>query len=71
MTLAHQTQKVTGAAAALSGDIISSDPKSVVSSKKEKEDVGNLASNQKHEKYIAAQIVQPLKLTSSKEDKKY
>ena len=50
-------------------DILESDPKSVASGKKEKEDDKNLE-RKKHEKSIAEWIVRPLKPPSRNEDGK-
>ena len=73
ITLAHQTQKGTRPeeAAALAKDILESDPKKVSSGKKENEDDVNSESDQKHEKSIAAPIVQSLKSPSRNEDEDY
>ena len=61
MTLSHQIRKWTRVEAALAGDILDSDPESARNREKEKEDNGNLESNQKRDKFIAARIGQPLK----------
>ena len=73
MTLAHQTQKGNKAAtaASLGRDILESDPESVASGKREKEDDVNLESNQKREKSSAARIGRPLKFPSRNEDGDY
>ena len=63
ITLAHQTQKVTRVAAPYR-NILVCDPESIASGKKENEDDGNPESNQKREKFIAAWIGRPLKLSS-------
>ena len=73
MTLTYQTQKGTSAAAALAlaGDIIDSDPDSLVSIKNEEEDDGNLESKHNCEKYIIGTTVWPLESPSRNEGKDY
>ena len=63
------TQKGARAAAAMTEDILDSDPKIVASGKKEKED-DEKSERKKHEKYILEWIGQSFKPPSHKKDKK-